>query len=524
MLRTLSPTTRKTLLLGTSVPATVRTATRLTRRRRNPPPPSSAGPNAPVTSSSSPALSSPSTPPSRPSTAAESTALAPVSPVSLVPVHVPHDPAGVLDRAQGTWAPKLRELLSQPAIVVARQLEMMNVFLGFEEANKYQLLGPDGRLLGWLLEEEAGFGATMSRQLLKTHRPFRATVLSPDGEVLLRVHRPFALVNSRIFVSTPTPSGSTAAQARDEMKRLEAPGAAAPSTALMTQEQSTVVPQDGDIIGEVQAEWHIYRRRYNLFVKRGEGEVFEQFARFDGGFLSWDFEAKDEEGNVVGSVNRNFSGFARELFTDTGHYVLSFDAAAADLAALPPPSSPVIPGPAAPSSSTSLTPAASPSPSTSADSAFTTPASLPLDHRATLLASAISLDIDYFSRSRGGLLGGSGFFMPLPIPMGGMGGGAAGEAGEAGAGTIGSGNAHEGPLPPTENAESEGGLRTTEGGGPRGEDGVVPGGGSGQGWGEDDGLMQDPWASEDGQEEGGTWGWGDLFPGDDGGGGGDGDW
>jgi hypothetical protein len=35
----------------------------------------------------------------------------------------------------------------------------------------------------------------------------RATVISPDGEVLLRVQRPFSWINSRIYISTP--SGAT---------------------------------------------------------------------------------------------------------------------------------------------------------------------------------------------------------------------------------------------------------------------------------------------------------------------------
>jgi hypothetical protein len=32
-------------------------------------------------------------------------------------------------------------------------------------------------------------------------------------------------------------------------------------------------------------------------------------------------------GNLIGSINRNFRGFGREIFTDTGQYVLRMDAA-----------------------------------------------------------------------------------------------------------------------------------------------------------------------------------------------------
>ncbi|GAA5967476.1 hypothetical protein JCM11641_000558 [Rhodosporidiobolus odoratus] len=539
MLRSAGTSAARALLHQSPRPtsATVRSVTRLTRRRKTPSSPSTAQQRPlPPSGSIEPPTNIGTGPRTNahdpPTSSAASTAL--ISPISQIPVHIPHDPLGVLDRAEGSWAPKLKDLLSVPALAVVRQIEMMNVFLGYEEANKYQLLAPDGRLMGYLLEEKTGFAGSIRRQVMRTHRPFRATVLSPEGEVLLRAHRPFALINSRIYVSTPTRSGSTAKEAKEEMKQLEDPSSSSSksaSTALTTTQQQGLVPQDeGDIIGEVQQEWHLYRRRYNLFVKRGDGEDFDQFARSDGGFLSWDFEAKDEAGQVLGSVSRNFAGFARELFTDTGHYVLSFEAASADLASLPPPSSPSLPSPSSPPPalstdpvSYSLTPSSTSSPSshpTSSDSTTSSPVSLPLDHRATLLASAITIDIDFFSRSRGGVFGGAGF-MPLPIPMGGTGGGggAAGDAGEAGAGTIGTGNAHEGPLPPTEMEGGTGGLRTSEEGVPRGEDGVVPRQGAGQGWGEDEGLMEDPWAIPEQQEEGGTWGWGDLFDGDDGGGG-----
>lgn len=109
--------------------------------------------------------------------------------VSRLPVHVPHDSAGVLDSSQGEWLDSLRTLLSVPALVVARQLEMMSILIGYEQANRYQLLSPEGEVLGYLLEEELGIGSAIKRQVLRTHRPFKATVLDKEGRVLLIVSR-----------------------------------------------------------------------------------------------------------------------------------------------------------------------------------------------------------------------------------------------------------------------------------------------------------------------------------------------
>lgn len=84
------------------------------------------------------------------------------------------------------------------------------------------------------------------------------------------------------------------------------------------------------IVGESQQQWHPWRRKYNLFQARPD-EVYSQFARIDGGFLAWDFWLKDRDDRLCATINRNFRGLGRELFTDTGQYVIRFDAAGQEL-------------------------------------------------------------------------------------------------------------------------------------------------------------------------------------------------
>lgn len=114
----------------------------------------------------------------------------PLPPASRIPVHVPHDPQGILDLtapSSPSSATGIHALLSNSAIVVARQIEMMSILVGYEQANKYQLLSPTGELLGYLMEEDVGIKGALVRQALRTHRPFKATVLDPEGNVLLIV-------------------------------------------------------------------------------------------------------------------------------------------------------------------------------------------------------------------------------------------------------------------------------------------------------------------------------------------------
>lgn len=200
------------------------------------------------------------------------------------------------------------------------------------------------------------------------------------------------------------------------------------------------------IIGEAQQQWAPLRRKYNLFLHREinaesarpnapkqtsgdlplsnstalqvveagkENVEFSQFASVDEPFLSWDFALKSEDERLIGSVNRNFSGFAREIFTDTGVYALRMDAA---------------------SLTSDRNDPNDPNPSSEA-------VGMTLDQRAVMLATAVSIDFDYFSRHSGAVGGGGFGFFPMWFP--GMGGGAAAEGGavaggaaEAGTGAI----------------------------------------------------------------------------------------
>lgn len=205
------------------------------------------------------------------------------------------------------------------------------------------------------------------------------------------------------------------------------------------------------VIGETQQRWAPLRRKYDLFLFRAppnsetllstqsypsqsdsnlapsqqtdlinssNGEYY-QFAYVNEPFLSWDFSLLTADDKLIGSVNRNFAGFAREIFTDTGVYALRMDSA----------------GLAEESQQKHLI-------SHTNSSANTVTAGMTYDQRALMLATAVTIDFDYFSRHSSA---GSGGFMPIPLWIPGVGGeaaaggaaaggAAAGEAGAIGAG------------------------------------------------------------------------------------------
>ncbi len=100
----------------------------------------------------------------------------------LSPVHVPEDPNGVLNEKHPAAS-----ILTNSGLVVQRQLELMNVMIGFEQANKYVILDPQGNHIGFMAEQDNSMGRTMARQMLSTHRSFTTHVFDKHEQEILRV-------------------------------------------------------------------------------------------------------------------------------------------------------------------------------------------------------------------------------------------------------------------------------------------------------------------------------------------------
>ncbi|KAK3115902.1 hypothetical protein LTR53_004290 [Teratosphaeriaceae sp. CCFEE 6253] len=385
----------------------------------------------------------PDPPPDAPGRNAQlATALADSDTSDLVSeVHIPNDPRGVLPSSHPALS-----LLGNSSLVIQRQLEMMNVMLGFEQANRYIIMDGQGQTIGYIAERDHGIGSAVARQMFRTHRSFTTHIFDKEEREVLRIHRPFAYINSRIRIYDPVPEGGYG-----EMEgSADLQGVAASSaTGQGPGAQVSPLPLDEmRIIGEAQQQWAPLRRKYNLFSYRPlepnpvdsqstprlesgehatsdttaltEAKVpdqaieagMQQFAHVNEPFLSWDFNLRNESGSAVGSVNRNFGGFAREIFTDTGVYALRMDAAA----------------------QSSVLESAEGKEVAQYERDAT---AMTLDQRAVMLATAVSIDFDYFSRHSGA---GTGGFLPYwMIPWGGT----AAEGGAAGAGAGAAGGAAE---------------------------------------------------------------------------------
>ncbi|KAI0050899.1 Scramblase-domain-containing protein [Auriscalpium vulgare] len=252
-------------------------------------------------------------------------------------------------------------LLPNDTLLVTRQLEMLNIFIGFEQTNKYVISNENGDTMGFIAEEPRGFLQAFGRQIFRTHRPFRAIVMDSHGTPILWIRRPFDWINSRMYVQ--------------RIKDLHE----------YTPEGEPVL----DTFAEVQQRWHLWRRRYDLFLRETsrrilstldepqpepDTEHFSQFARTDEGLWAWHFTMRGRSGEEIASVNRAFRGFGREIFTDTGKFFWP-----------------------------KLPEATPPNPDDATPSKPTVIRNLTLEERALVLAMAVNIDFDYFSRhSEGG--------------------------------------------------------------------------------------------------------------------------
>lgn len=103
----------------------------------------------------------------------------------VAPVRIPDDPDGVLGPDHPAMA-----VLNNSSLIIQRQIEMMNVFLGFEQANRYVIMNASGETIGYLAEQDHGIGSAMARQFFRTHRSFTTHIFDREEREVLRVcHR-----------------------------------------------------------------------------------------------------------------------------------------------------------------------------------------------------------------------------------------------------------------------------------------------------------------------------------------------
>lgn len=164
---------------------------------------------------------------------------------------------------------------------VQQKKEWGEILTGFEGSNRYQVVGENGQPLFFAGEVGSGLGLFLLRSFLKAKRPFTMELKTPSGATALRLKRPWRFFFSHLDVEDA----------------------------------------DGRLLGSVQQRFAFFQRRYDVLGPSGE-----VLATLRGPFFKpWTFivEQGDRE---LGRIQKKWSGFGKEMFTDADSFGVTFSA------------------------------------------------------------------------------------------------------------------------------------------------------------------------------------------------------
>ncbi|CAG7720111.1 unnamed protein product [Allacma fusca] len=183
----------------------------------------------------------------------------------------------------------LEYLATLDRLFVRQKVELLEVFLGCERKNRYQIFDASGHEI-FYAKEETDF---CTRFFCNNIRPFEMIIKDGHGEEVIHLKRPLAC-------------GSCLFPCCLQSIEVEAP--------------------PGNRVGTVQQEWAFCIPHYN--VKNGAGEVSLHIkGPFCTSSCCSDVEflvLTSEQGSEVGRISKQWSGIAREFFTDADNFGLSF--------------------------------------------------------------------------------------------------------------------------------------------------------------------------------------------------------
>ena len=168
------------------------------------------------------------------------------------------------------------DLAQYPELYVRQEVEGLEVLTDFETRNRYSIRTPGGEQILYAFEESG----TLSRALLKSHRPLDIHVVDSRNANLITASRSFFWFLSHLHV-------------RD--------GA-------------------GEPVGSMQRRISFLTRRFDLLDATGSvvaevrGPIFRPFT-----FMVY------RQGQEVGRVTKQWSGMGREMFTDADTFKIEVD-------------------------------------------------------------------------------------------------------------------------------------------------------------------------------------------------------
>lgn len=174
--------------------------------------------------------------------------------------------------------PSTLNLMPYQRLFVRQVREMAELF-GFETRNKYQIKDENENLVAFAAEESKGFFGFFMRQFLGHWRKFNIHFMDAANQVVMTAHHPF----------------------RWYFERLE------------------IKDASGRHIGAIEKRFSILTKRFDIHNERGMVvmEVASPIWKF------WTFNFM-HQGRQIASVQKKWSGFFSEVFTDRDNFMVEF--------------------------------------------------------------------------------------------------------------------------------------------------------------------------------------------------------
>ena len=172
----------------------------------------------------------------------------------------------------------MQQLAQVDSLFVRQKKEWGEILTGFETANKYVVVDPNGQELYYAAEVGGSF---LLRNFLRSSRPFTMQIVDTQGGEVLHLKRPFRWIFSEL----------------------------------------SVFDASSALLGTIQKRWSWLRRMYTV-LDAGGGELFELFGPM---LKPWTFQIL-QNGMEVGAIRKKWSGLGKEMFTDADNFGVQWPA------------------------------------------------------------------------------------------------------------------------------------------------------------------------------------------------------
>lgn len=172
-------------------------------------------------------------------------------------------------------------LAEATGLMIKQKKEWGEILTGFETKNRYEVTDLTSNPMMDAEEQGGSAMETLTRFFLKSLRPFKINLITPQGNILYQLNRPFRFYFHEL-----------------EIKRA-----------------------DNTYLGSVKRKFSIMRRIYTVCDHSGN-EIFELFGPL---LHPWTFHIKRGL-QELGQITKKWSGLAKESFTDADNFGILFPA------------------------------------------------------------------------------------------------------------------------------------------------------------------------------------------------------